>query len=55
MELYATDAEVVGWLVLLAIMLIGLFICWLKYGRDDRRVSEGWTQRHIDDQGNYRP
>ena len=55
MELYATDAEVVGWFVLLAVVLIGLFICWLRYGRYDTDVSERWTQRHIDDRGNYRP
>lgn len=50
-----TDGEIIGLLVLIGLMLSGLFICWLKYGRNDRSVSEGWTRRHIDDRGNYRP
>jgi hypothetical protein len=50
-----TDGEIIGLLILIGLMLSGLFICWLKYGRNDRRASDGWTRRHIDDRGNYRP
>lgn len=50
-----TDGEIIGLIVLIGLMLSGLFICWLKYGRDDRRASDGWIRRHIDDRGNYRP
>ena len=55
MELYATDAELVGWLIILAALIIGIFICWLRYGRNDRRASDHWLDRHIDDRGKYRP
>ena len=33
MELYATSAEVIGWLALLAVVLVAVFIVLPLYGR----------------------
>ena len=33
MELYATDAEVIGWLALLAVVLVAVFVVLPLYGK----------------------
>lgn len=48
------DKELAFYIVLLVVSLLWLGINIIKYNRNNSYVSEGWSNRHIDSNGNYR-
>ena len=55
MEVYATDAEVVGWVVLLVIAIVWLCVQAWRHRADYGEMGTDWMARHIDSNGKYRP
>ena len=48
------DKELAFYIVLLVVSLLWMGINIIKYNRSNSYVSDGWTSRHIDSNGNYR-
>ena len=47
MELYATDAEVIGWLVILGVCLVCAFVVFPLYGRHIERKEHRERMPHL--------
>lgn len=48
------DRELAFYIVLLVVCLLWMAINLIKHNRDNLYVSDGWSSRHIDNNGNYR-
>ena len=48
------DKELAFYIVLLVVSLLWMGINIIKHNRNNSYVSDGWTSRHIDSNGNYR-
>lgn len=48
------DKELAFYIVMLVVSLLWLGINIIKHNRNNSYVSEGWSNRHIDSNGNYR-
>ena len=48
------DKEIAFYIVLLVVSLLWISMNAIKHSRNNSYVSDGWSNRHIDSNGNYR-